>query len=299
MAHSNRSRWWIERALLLLLLLVGAGLRLWDVGNTPPGLYHDEAQNGLDALAVLETGRIPLYFPANNGREPLFIYLITISIAVLGRSPLAVRLPAFFVGFLTLAATYDLAKVLWGRRAGRWALAVLAVTFWHVHLSRVGFRAVLLPLFTALFLAQAVRALRTGKMRHWVARRGALRCELVHVHGRALHAGRIGRHGAVRIALSPRTNTSSLAWRGGLLPRGAGRARAVGRLHTAPTRRSCSRAAGRSRSSARRSMAVIFGGRLSATHCARRGCSSCAGIASGGTIWRGVPCGNRRSAWRS
>jgi len=167
--RSTCFRWWMERALILFLLLVGAGLRLWEVGRTPPGLYHDEAQNGLDALAVLETGDWPLYFPANNGREPLFIYLITLSVAVLGRSPLAVRLPSFFVGFLTLAATYDLARVLWGRRAGRWALAVLAVTLWHVHLSRIGFRAVLLPLFTALFLAQAVRALRTRKLRYWVA----------------------------------------------------------------------------------------------------------------------------------
>ena len=168
MKCSDHSRWWTERALLLLLLLAGAGLRLWDAGRTPPGLYHDEAQNGLDAVAVLETGDVPLYFPANNGREPLFIYLVTLSVAVLGRSPLAVRLPSFFVGFLTLAATYDLARVLWGRRAGRWALAVLSVTLWHVHLSRVGFRAVLLPLFTALFLAQATRALRTGKTRYWL-----------------------------------------------------------------------------------------------------------------------------------
>ncbi|MFN2108293.1 MAG: ArnT family glycosyltransferase, partial [Anaerolineae bacterium] len=165
MKHSIGSRWWRERALLLLLLLVGAGLRLWDTGLVPPGLYHDEAQHGLDALAVLETGHVPLYFSANNGREPLFIYLVTLGVAALGRSPLAVRLPSFFVGFLTLAATYDLAKVLWGRRAGRWALAVLAVTFWHVHLSRVGFRAVMLPLFTALFLAQLARGLRNHESR--------------------------------------------------------------------------------------------------------------------------------------
>ncbi len=160
MKRSDDSRRWKERAVLLLLLLIGAGLRLWDAGRTPPGLYHDEAQNGLDAVSVLETGRVPLYFPANNGREPLFIYLVTLSAAVLDRSPLAVRLPSFFVGFLTLAATYDLARVLWGRRAGRWALAVLAATLWHVHLSRIGFRAVSLPLCTALFLAQLVRALR-------------------------------------------------------------------------------------------------------------------------------------------
>jgi len=160
---------WRERALVLTLLLIGAGLRLWAVGRVPPGLYHDEAHHGLDALAVLQNRAAPLYFAANNGREPLFIYLVTLGVGLLGRSPLAIRLPSFFAGFLTLAATYDLGRVLWGRRMGRWALAVLAATFWHVHLSRAGFRAVLLPLFTALWMAQAVRALSTGRIQNWIA----------------------------------------------------------------------------------------------------------------------------------
>ena len=158
---------WKERFILIALLLIGAGLRLWDVGRTPPGLYHDEAQHGLDALDVLN-GTPSFYFTANNGREPLYIYLVTASVALLGRSPFAIRLPAFFAGFLTLAATYDLARVLWGKHAGRWALGVLAVTFWHIHLSRVGFRAVLLPLFTALTLAYLARGLRTQRPRHWI-----------------------------------------------------------------------------------------------------------------------------------
>ncbi len=158
-----------HRRALLLTLLVGAALRLVALGQIPPGLYHDEAQHGLDALAVLDGGHLPLYFAANNGREPLYIYLVTAAVALLGRSPLAVRLPAFFVGFLTLAATYDLGRVLWGRKVGLYAAATLSVTLWHVHLSRTGFRAVLLPLFTALALAQAARALRSGRIRHWIA----------------------------------------------------------------------------------------------------------------------------------
>ena len=146
------------RAIVLALLLLGTALRMVDIGTHPPGLYHDEAQHGMDALAVLE-GRPAFYFVANNGREPLFIYLVTAAVAVLGRTPLAIRLPSTYVGILTLAACYDLGRSLWGRRAGRWALAVLTVTFWHVHLSRMGFRAVLLPLFTALALSQAAKGL--------------------------------------------------------------------------------------------------------------------------------------------
>ena len=56
-----------------LMLLAGV-LRLYELGSWPPGLYHDEAYYGLDALRVIG-GERPLYFAANNGREPFFIYL--------------------------------------------------------------------------------------------------------------------------------------------------------------------------------------------------------------------------------
>ena len=58
----------------MLLLVVGlaAGLRLYHLGEWPPGPYRDEAYNGLDALGVLR-GELALFFPANNGREPLAV----------------------------------------------------------------------------------------------------------------------------------------------------------------------------------------------------------------------------------
>ena len=146
---------WSGNGIVVLLLLLGAGLRLVGWGDVPPGLYHDEAYNGLDALKVLQ-GHFPLYFAANNGREPLFLYLIAASVGVLGRSPLAVRLPSFFVGFLTLAATYDLTRVLFNRRVARWAPRCWR-WLWHIHLRRMGFRWYCCRFCGALFLAQAVR----------------------------------------------------------------------------------------------------------------------------------------------
>jgi len=173
LARLRRGDWitprWHQRLIVLTLLLLGFGLRLSGIGRIPPGLYRDEAQHGLDALDVLNGGGVKLYFEANNGREPLYIYLVTASIALLGRSPLAVRLPAVYVGFLTLAASYALAHALWNRRLGRWTLATLTVTFWHIHLSHVGFRAILLPLCTALSMTQIAYGIRSRKRRHWLA----------------------------------------------------------------------------------------------------------------------------------
>jgi len=138
---------------MVAVLLVATALRLIAFGEVPPGLYHDEAYHGLDVLDILR-GHFSLYFPANNGREPLFLYLVAMSVGLLGRSPFALRLAAFPVGILTVAATAALGRALFSRRVGLLAAAVLAVTLWHVHLSRVGFRAVLLPLFVALAVWQ-------------------------------------------------------------------------------------------------------------------------------------------------
>jgi 4-amino-4-deoxy-L-arabinose transferase-like glycosyltransferase len=153
---------------MVAVLVVATALRLVSLGEVPPGLYHDEAYHGLDALEVLD-GRLSVYFPANNGREPLFVYLVALAVGLLGRSPFALRLAAVPVGVLTVAATAAMGRALFSRRVGLLAAAVLALTLWHVHLSRVGFRAVLLPLFIALTIWQAARGARTGRRRHWLA----------------------------------------------------------------------------------------------------------------------------------
>ncbi len=159
-----------QRAIFIgvLILLVAAALRLGAIGQIPPGLYHDEAYYGLDAVDVLR-GHPQVYFPANNGREPLFIYLVAGTIGLLGRSPFALRLTSAFVGILTVAATAAAGRALFSRRVGLLAAAVLAVTLWHVHLSRVGFRAVTLPLLLALTVWMGARAVRTGRLRLWLA----------------------------------------------------------------------------------------------------------------------------------
>lgn len=159
---------------------MAAILRLWALGSLPPGLYRDEAFNGLDALGILR-GDFSLYFAANNGREPMFMYLIAASVAALGRTPLAVRLPAAFASLLGVPALYLMARALWGQRVGLLSAAVLAVTLWPVHLAHVSFRAGLLPLFLALTAWQAARGWQTSNIchseaqsaeesrRHWLA----------------------------------------------------------------------------------------------------------------------------------
>ncbi len=152
---------------VLALMLIAGALRFYELGAWPPGLYHDEAYNGLDALRVLAGDR-PLYFAANHGREPLFIYLVSLSVDWLGRSVYAVRLPAAIIGTLLIPAAYWMARELFGRRVGLLTAALAAITLWPLHLSLISFRAGSLPLSIALSIGAGVHAYRSGRAWHWI-----------------------------------------------------------------------------------------------------------------------------------
>src|SRR6185369_14080222 len=113
-AGSQFARFWRlpTWAVLLAIVVLGGLLRFYQVGSTPPGLYQDEAFNGLDALNIL-AGSHPIYFPANNGREPFYMYLSAAGVAAFGRTPLAIRFPAAVVGTLLIAATFALGRTLY------------------------------------------------------------------------------------------------------------------------------------------------------------------------------------------
>lgn len=165
-------RWlarWRDWLPLFLILVAGAVLRLIHIGNLPPGLYRDEAFYGLDALGVTR-GEFALYFAANNGREGMFMYLLAPAIALLGRTSEALRVVSALVGVTTLIAIYAAGRALFSHRIGVLAAAILAVTFWHLAISRVAFRAILLPFWVCVASALFFTLLRDPRAgRPWLA----------------------------------------------------------------------------------------------------------------------------------
>lgn len=153
---------------LAAVLAVAVFFRLYSLDTVPPGLYNDEAVNGLDVLDVLH-GNFPIFFERNNGREPLFIYLQAVSIWLLGQDPVAIRLVSAAFGILTVLATYLLANEWFGYRVGLLSSAGLAISFWHVDLSRFGLRAISTPLFILLILYFLWRALREENRAYFLA----------------------------------------------------------------------------------------------------------------------------------
>ncbi len=142
----------VEVLVILALICIGAFFRFYRLPEVPIGLWRDEAANGLEALRVLESNH-SIFF---GTREPMFIYLVSVSVALLGRSPLAVRVVAAIVGTATIPVAYLLVRELFistERRprvvaclTGLW----LATSYWHINFSRLGFRGILLPLLASL-----------------------------------------------------------------------------------------------------------------------------------------------------
>lgn len=136
-----------KQGLLIFLVILGiaAFFRLYQLDKFPPGLYPDEAMNGNNALEALDTGDFKLFYPENNGREGLFINIQALSLKAFGNEAWALRLVSALFGILTVAGLYLLTRELYDWRMASLASFMMAVSFWHVNFSRIGFRAIMLP----------------------------------------------------------------------------------------------------------------------------------------------------------
>lgn len=182
-----------QNHLLLLIIVLAAVFRLWSLDTIPPGLYPDEAMNGNDALVTLRDADWKVFYPANNGREGLFINVQALFLQGFlsgGAAPAAwmLRLPSALIGIFTVLAIYWTTKEIFrndtqsatknlesrikkgsgildaeSKILNSETLALLAsfftaISFWHVNFSRIGFRAIAIPLITTLFVLALLKA---------------------------------------------------------------------------------------------------------------------------------------------
>lgn len=160
--------------------LFGLWFRLLDLELTPPEMTSDHIEKLLDALRVHE-GYYAVFFPNNGGREAFQMYVVAFVADTLGVgfNFNALKWATVIEGVITLPVVFWMAQQVIGqasareRQIGRWvgvALAwLLAVSAWHLMLSRLGLRIVLTPLTTALVIGFLARAMRYNRARDYLA----------------------------------------------------------------------------------------------------------------------------------
>jgi 4-amino-4-deoxy-L-arabinose transferase-like glycosyltransferase len=186
--------------IIVALLLIAFGMRLYRLEELPPGLFHDEAYNTLDAKALAEgqphprfydswevyartvhpdwppeQTRFPVFLEGNYGREALFHYLGAIVIAIVGPKVWALRLVSASMGVLTVAVAYRITRELFTSeptRAARMALLASAVTtglYSLLAFSRLGLRIIMLVPLSGMTVALWWRATRERELRWWIS----------------------------------------------------------------------------------------------------------------------------------
>lgn len=120
---------------LILILLLAAVLRLWNIDKVPVSLFGDEIDEGYHAYSILKTGKdytghLAIFDVTSlaDKKAPLNSYLMVPSIAFFGISPVGVRLPAAIFGILGVLAIYLLADLLINRQAALLSASFLAIS---------------------------------------------------------------------------------------------------------------------------------------------------------------------------
>ena len=160
-----RGRRLVSTAILAALTVAVVMLRLYRLDELPAGIQVSEALNGVDALRVLD-GEHAVFFPSEfSGHEGLVVYLIALSITLLGQTDLALRLPTALASAGTVFVVFWLGRLLFGRdetgRPTAWrgifiggvGSCLMAVSIGQTVLGRTVFRANHLVLLLSLCLA--------------------------------------------------------------------------------------------------------------------------------------------------
>jgi 4-amino-4-deoxy-L-arabinose transferase-like glycosyltransferase len=135
------------KILLALIIIIAFVLRIWQVGLNPT-FISDEASIGYNAFSILKTGRdewgklLPLSFKSfGEFKLPIYIYAAVPSIAVLGLTEVAVRLPSVLAGVASIYLIFLLARRLFSERVGLLSALFMSINPWHFEVSRMALEA--------------------------------------------------------------------------------------------------------------------------------------------------------------
>jgi len=194
-----------ELVALGAILIVGAVFRLYSLDQYPVSLDLDTAENGVIAHTLVKELAEGKYTPVLRrwaaGNETAFLYLQGFFLHAFGNSVTMLRLPSALIGILTLPVVYLLGRRLGAAHLGLISAFLVAVSPWHIDLSRTPKRPVLTPLFVALGLLILCRLLRDPPSRR--ALRGFVLCGLV--------VG-LGLHGYEAFRLFPLAVAAIIVW---------------------------------------------------------------------------------------
>ncbi len=143
---------------LLAITAIGAFFRFYKLDTIPAEMGPDLPLKYLNVQNILD-GNYLVFFPSFPGRESLFFYWAAIFARLFGNSHLTIKFAAALAGTITIPVLFVVVKRQFNAEVGLYAALLLAISHWHIILSRIGFRSILVPLFVFVLIYLVARAI--------------------------------------------------------------------------------------------------------------------------------------------
>lgn len=171
---SGKIREWVSGILqngaFWLILLLGIVARTYMFGDVPGDINQDEAFAGYNAYTLMQHARdsygyrLPVYLTAwGSGMNALESYLMIPFVFLFGLKVWAIRLPMLIVGILSLVAIYKIVLHFFSKKFALGTLFLVAISPWHIMLSRWALESNLAPGFVLFGLFFFVKGLEKPK----------------------------------------------------------------------------------------------------------------------------------------
>lgn len=140
----------MKKYMIVGILLFTLFFRLYQLEVIPPSPSLDEVSIGYNAYSILKTGKdeygnaYPLLLRAYDDYRPaLYVYLVVPFVGLFGLSALSVRLPSVILSLATVYLVFLIGRMI-GKKyllfgyLGEISSGILALSPWHIYLSRLG-----------------------------------------------------------------------------------------------------------------------------------------------------------------
>ncbi len=161
--------------IFVLILIVFAFTRLYNLAGVPQGINLDEAATAYNAINIAGYGvdrylnPFPIYFlNFDGGQSAMYTYLGAILVKIFGYSLFLIRIPAVLFGLLTLIFGTLLAKEIGGKRFSVLIALLITICPYFLMASRWGLDCnLMLGLFT-VSIYTLLKAIKCGKIKLYI-----------------------------------------------------------------------------------------------------------------------------------
>lgn len=165
-----QSNLWVIVCLVIVMLVAGY-FRFYDLNNHPLEMTDDHVEKILDAGRVRDGAR-NIFFANNGGREPTQMYLIALvsHLPTFGINHDTIKFVSSMESLLTIPALFWMGYAIFEGESKRRRLLIglvlaslVAISYWHVAITRQGLRIPLTALIVSLQLIYLLRGIRHNR----------------------------------------------------------------------------------------------------------------------------------------